>query len=115
MDEIVVATNLDRSLQGLPAAIKINKWDCDIGKPYKPIKDELTVTSQRLVLRGTRIVMPQSLQQRAIDIAHEKHLGLSKTKASMREKIWFPNIDQQVKKTLDGCILCVGKSLPPEP
>jgi transposase InsO family protein len=108
---------LDRSLQGLRAAIKLNKWDCDIVKPYKPIKDELTVTSQGLILRGTRIVMPRSLQQRAIDIAHDTHLGLSKTKALLREKIWFPNIDQQVKKTLDGCIPCqaVGKSPSPEP
>jgi hypothetical protein len=117
IDEIIAATNLDRSLQGLRAAIKLNKWDCDIVKPYKPIKDELTVTSQGLVLRGTRIVMPRSLQQRAIDIAHDTHLGLSKTKALLREKIWFPNIDQQVKKTLDGCIPCqaVGKSPSPEP
>ena len=35
----------------------------------------------------------------------------------LREKIWFPNIDQQVKKTLDGCIPCqaVGKPPSPEP
>ena len=58
MDEIITATNSDRSLQGLRAAIKINKWDYDIVKPYKQIKDELTVTSQGVVLRGTRIVIP---------------------------------------------------------
>ena len=116
IEEIIAATNVDRPLQGL-RAIKINKWDCDIVNPYKPIKDELTVTSQGLVLRGTRIVVPQSLQQRAIDIAHDTHLGLSKTKALLREKIWFPNIDEMVKKTLDGCIPCqaVGKLPPPEP
>ncbi len=54
-------------------------------KPYKLIKNELTVTSQGLVLCETRIVAPQSLQQRAIDIAHNTHLGLSKPKA-LREK-----------------------------
>ena len=117
MDEIITATNLDRSFQGLQAAIKINKWDYDIVTPYKKIKDELTVTSQRVVLRGNPIVIPQSLQQRAIDIAHDTHLGLSKTKALLREKFWFPNIDQQVKKTLEGCISCqaVGQFPPPEP
>ena len=117
MDEIITATNSDRALQGLRAAIKIDKWDCDIVKPYKQIKDELTVTSQGIVLRGNRIVIPQSLQQRAIDIAHDTHLGLSKTKALLREKIWFPHIDQQVKKTLEGCISCqaVGRLPPPEP
>ncbi len=35
----------------------------------------------------------------------------------MREKIWFPQIDQLVKDTLAKCIPCqaVGKSKPPEP
>ena len=61
IDEIIAATNLDRSLQGLRAAIKLNRWDYDIVKLYKPIRDELTVMSQGLILRGTRIVMPRSL------------------------------------------------------
>ena len=117
MDEIITATNSDRALQGLRAAIKIDKWDCDIVKPYKQIKEELTVTSHGIVLRGNHIVIPQSLQERAMDIAHDTYLGLSKTKALLREKIWFPHIDQQVKKTLEGCISCqaVGRLPPPEP
>jgi transposase InsO family protein len=86
-------------------------------KSDKAIKDEITVTSKGLILRGTRIVLPQSLQQRAIDLAHESHLGLSKTKALLREKIWFPNIDKLVKSTLERCLPCqaVGKPPPPEP
>ncbi|CAB4005564.1 uncharacterized protein K02A2.6-like, partial [Paramuricea clavata] len=117
MDEIVTATDSDRVLKGVRAAIKLNKWDYDIVKPYKAIKDEITVTSKGLILRGTRIVLPQSLQQRAIDLAHESHLGLSKTKALLREKIWFPNIDKLVKSTLERCLPCqaVGKPPPPEP
>jgi hypothetical protein len=61
--------------------------------------------------------MPKSLQQQAIDIAHETHLGLTKTKALISEKIWFPNMDKMVKETIDNCIPCqaVGKSLPQEP
>ena len=61
--------------------------------------------------------MPKSLQQRAIDIAHETHPGLTKTKALIREKIWFPNIDKIVKNTVDRCIACqaVSRTSPPEP
>ncbi|CAB4027924.1 Potassium channel subfamily T member 1 [Paramuricea clavata] len=100
--EVEAATNQDETLKGVRAAIKLNKWCYDIVEPFKAIKEELTVTSKGVVLRGSRIVMPKSLQQRAIDIAHETHLGLTKTKALLRENIWFANIDQQVKKTLDG-------------
>ena len=77
MEEIVTATDSDKVLREARAAIELNKWGFDIVKPYKAIKDELTVTSRGIILRGPRIVNPQSLQQRAIDIAHESHLELT--------------------------------------
>ena len=117
MEQIVTATGADKVLRGVRDAIKQNKWDNDIVKPVKAIKDELTITSKGLILRGPRIVIPQSRQQRAIDIAHESHLGLTKIKALPREKIWFPNIDKLAKSTLEKCLPCqaVGKPQQLEP
>ena len=42
---------------------------------------------------------------------------MSKAKALLREKVWFPGIDEMVKRTIDSCIACqaVGKPSPPEP
>ena len=90
MSEIQIATDADKALQSLRAAIRHNMWDCDLVKPYRNIKDELTVAPQNIVLRGSRIVIPTSLQQKAIDLAHDTHQGLVKTKALLREKVWFP-------------------------
>ena len=81
LTEIQEATNNDQTMKGLRASIRLNQWDNDIVKPYKSVKDELTVTSENIILRGTRIVIPESLQQKAIDLAHESHQGLAKTKA----------------------------------
>ena len=92
--EIIKATNEDRTLKGLRAAIRL------IVEEYKHIKDELSINSRGLILGGTRIVVPLSLRQRAIDIAHEAHLGIQKTKALLREKVWFPKIDNIVKTIL---------------
>ena len=65
------------------------------------IKEELTIGAQNIILRGSRIVIPESLQQRPIDIAHESHQGPSKTKAMIPEKVWLPKLDEAVKATLD--------------
>ena len=94
----------------------VYRWNSDI-KPFRLIKDELTVTNKGIILRGSKIVIPETLEQEAIDIAHESHLGISKTKALMRKKIWFPNMDRMVQDTLDNCISCqaVVKPKPPEP
>jgi hypothetical protein len=59
LEEIQAATDSDRTLKGLRAAIKLNKWDYDVVKPFKNVKDELTVTSTGIVLRGSRIVIPE--------------------------------------------------------
>ena len=68
-----------------------------------------------LILFGSRIVTPNSLQQRAIDIAHEGHQGVIKTKKLLREKVWFPRIDEKVKKTIEHCIACQANSPFPPP
>ena len=50
-------------------------------------------------------MIPKSLQQKAVDIAHEAHLGMEKTKSLLREKIWFPQIDIMVKNTIERVLL----------
>ncbi|XP_065058440.1 uncharacterized protein K02A2.6-like [Rhopilema esculentum] len=116
LKEIADATSEDHALKGLRAAIRLNQWS-SIAKSFSSCKDEYTIGKGNIILRGTRIVIPNSLQQKAIDLAHESHQGLSKTKALLREKVWFPAIDEMVKKTIDSCIACqaVGQAAPPEP
>ena len=102
--EVIEATNDDRTLKGLRAAIRLNKWDSPVVKDYKHVKDELSVSSHGLILRGNRIVVPHSLRQRAVNIAHESHQGIQKTKALLREKVWFPQIDNIVKTLLRNAL-----------
>ena len=117
LKEIIDATNSDVTLTTLRDAIKTNKWDSPVVKPFKAVKNELTSTTDSVILRGTRIVIPSSLQQRAIDIAHETHLGIEKTKSLIREKIWFPQVDNRIRDTIEHCITCqaAGHMNPPEP
>ena len=112
MKEIEDATYGDDTLRAVRAAIKRNKWHYESVKSFKAFRDELTVTPKGIIIRGTRIVMPYTLQQRAIDLTHISHLGITKTKALIREKIWFPAIDEMIKNTIAKCIPCqsVGKT-----
>lgn len=63
LDEIIQGTNDDRVLRGVRAAIKHNRWNYDIVKPYKLIKDELSVTTKGIILRGSKIAIPETLKQ----------------------------------------------------
>ena len=68
-------------------------------QPYNRVGNELTVTQDRLVLR-----VIASLQHRVIQLAHEGHRGINKTKALLR--VWFHRIDAMVARLPEECIAC---------
>ena len=44
LKEVIEATNADKTLKGLRAAVRLNLCDSDIVPPFRKVKDELTVT-----------------------------------------------------------------------
>lgn len=82
--------------------------EIDIGElqSYRGIQDELVIHSENVLLRDSRIVMPVSLRERAIRLAHEGHQGLSKTRAFIHSKVWFPGINDRVDNFIKNCIAC---------
>ena len=118
--EIEQATATDATLQCLADLIRTRKWS-QLDNPesqykdanrtelnlFKKVHDQLTVSSDsKIVLRGSRIVIPTTLRERAIDIAQEGHQGLVKTKKLLREKVWFPGIDNEVQQKIKKCLAC---------
>jgi hypothetical protein len=91
-------------------------------------KELTTNEDDSVLLRGKRIIVPLiQLRKQAISLAHEGHQGLVKTKQILREKIWFPGIDEQVTVMNKNCLACQANTpanrpdplkmspLPPEP
>ena len=103
-------------------AIVKGSWHHEIRRPcvdavefrlLERLKNELTVSvSGKFILRGTRIVVPKSLQEHVVNLAHEGYQGLVKTKSLLREKVWFPNNDKLVESKVNSCKACL--IAPPE-
>ena len=102
MEEMVSETAKDEVLKGVMACIAIleNEYSS-----YKRAKNELSI-SNGLLLRGDRVVLPKSLQSRAVKLAHAGHQGIVKTKSLLRETVWFPGIDNMVEKAVADCLPC---------
>ena len=91
--EIVDATREDPTLQRLEGCLRSGKWpSMPELRLFYPIRSELSVING-LVLRGRRIVIPVQLRQRTLQLAHEGHQGIVRTKQLLREKVWWPGID----------------------
>ena len=84
---------------------------------FQKVKHELAITDD-LVLRDTRLVLPEPLHQQAIDLAHAGHQGIVRTTRLLREKVWFPKIDKLAEDTVKKCLACqacVASTQRPEP
>ena len=57
-----------------------------------------------VILRGAKIVILKSLQNKVIKIAHEGHQGLTKTKQLLRSRVWFPKMDELVSSVVGPCV-----------
>ena len=58
------------------------------------------------MLSGNRIVIPEVLQNRVVELAHEGHQGVVKTRSLLRSKVWFPRTDSVVDSVVKKCFPC---------
>ena len=120
LKEIQQETKKDRVLQKVQKSLDTGKWDNkdkDI-QPYKRCMEEITSNKTKDVLmKGSRIIIPEILQDIATRLAHIGHQGIEKTKSLQGDKIWYPNMNQKVREMIEGCSSCqaVGISNPVEP
>ena len=108
-EEIRKETDADETLSAVKKAIKDGRWyklSKELKRTFEPIKQELTVSSGGIILRGDRIVMPNTLQAKVIEIAHEGHQGIEKTKRHLRSRIWFPKMDKMTEAAVKKCMAC---------
>jgi hypothetical protein len=115
VDTIKAHTASDATLQAVITAVTTGLWyekhpntvSIHDFKCYAAQKETLTVSADnQLVLRTDQIAIPLALQQRVIDLAHEGHQGLIKTKQLLRDRVYFPGSDIMIQNTLSACITC---------
>ena len=96
---------VDGSQDGI-GAILSQKDSVVVGvQAYASVMSELSVIDG-VLLRGERLVVPKKLQEKVVEIAHEGHQGITKTKSYLRSRLWFPGMDIMTERIIRGCRLC---------
>ena len=114
LDDVRTATAADQHLRQISELIQSGRWyECppdmpaDIFKAFKNVKDSISMNaSLDIMLKGTQIVIPASLQAKVIQLAHEGHQGINKTKSLLRSKVWFPGMNTMAENAVRECIPC---------
>lgn len=118
INEIREETKKDKKLQELSKIIKFGwpstqKELTEAIKPFWTCRAELT-EHHGLILKGHRIVIPETLRRSILNKLHEGHQGIDKTKRRARQSCYWPNINHHIEQKVKNCNVCFS-ALPSKP
>ena len=107
-------TAADPTLKELSKIIKqsktwIPKAASEEIRRFSKILPELTITGNGIILKAHRIVLPESLQQLAIELAHRgSHPAQSSMERRLRAHFYFHDMSSKIDKLLSSCLHCAS-------
>ena len=93
-------------MQGWPKSIKQVPPEL---QPFWTFREELTV-EDGLILKGTRIVIPNKQCKAILKLLHKGHLGLNKCKVRAKESVYWPGLNDKLEELVLSCELCLKYS-----
>lgn len=110
---ISTETKKDETLKQLAAIVKSGKtWIPKESSPelkkFKEILPEITLTSNQILLKSERIILPESLHDTAIQLAHRgSHPAQSGIERRLRSHFFFHGMKRKVEDFVQNCEQCL--------
>lgn len=70
---------------------------------YASVSQELV---EELLLKGSRIVIPPSMQDEVLESLHTGHQGVGRCRARANQSVWWPGISRSVEDYVSRCPVC---------
>jgi transposase InsO family protein len=74
--------------------------------PYYQYRNDFS-QAEGFLLKGTRLVIPSSLQLEIINFIHNGHQGIVKCRARANQSVWWLGLATQIKNLVRNCPNCV--------
>ena len=103
--EIERASDADKKLSNVRKCVQTEMWHKLENKRYLLVRNELSVIG-KVVLRGTWIIIPSSLRDQVLHLAHEGHPGIVSMKRRLHTKLWWPLWDKDAEVCCKTCHPC---------
>lgn len=74
-------------------------------KSFWEIRKELSLDKD-LIVRGYKVIPPTSLRGRVLQLCHEGHFGVIRTKLVVKGIFWQPGVDKEIERFVRQCPVC---------
>jgi hypothetical protein len=110
LEQVKLATLADENLTVLKSVIlkgwPASKQDVPTAvTAYFDYRDEMTV-QDGIVLRGERIVIPETLRKDIKERVHAGHLGINSCLRRARELVFWPGMSAEIRQFVERCPTC---------
>ena len=106
---LITATKRDQTMKSLKKYIRkgyIPESNTQLS-PFSKIWNQLTISDSGLVLKGDKIILPESMVETAITKAHQGgHPGMTSMKRRLRSHFWCPKLNQRIEDMVKNCKQC---------
>ena len=58
-----------------------------------------------LILRGSRIFIPQSMRKEILDKIHAGHQGITKCRERAKQAVWWPGVGKEIEDKVMKCTI----------
>ena len=101
--DVTISQVIDQLVKGWPNERSLRGENSF--KPYLARKEELSVVDG-VLMWGNRVVVPPKGRPQVLQELHQSHPGIVRTKSLARSYVWWPGLDQDVTKLIEGCENC---------
>lgn len=74
-------------------------------KPYFQRRNYISTEHNCLSMRH-KVIIPSSLRKEVLNLVHEQHLGIMRTKMLMKNYCWWPGMSDDIEKFIGLCDVC---------
>ena len=104
--KIALEQDKDQTLNAIKLQVRSGHFiKSDHTKTFYPVRNQLTIVNDVLMV-NEKIVIPPSLRQDILQVAHEGHQGIVRTKQRLRTKVWWPGMNAAVEDFVSSCHGC---------
>ena len=109
---VTAKTSNDPTLCAVRQALQTDQWPASQAiAPFRALRHELSVwpypqSNDFVILRGEKLVIPETYVSEVLEMAHEGHPGLNRTKARLQESVWWPGWANMTKRHVQRCEPC---------
>ena len=99
----IITAGWPHSINDLPPVIR----------SYWPHRDELSV-NDGIIMKGSRIIIPEIQQKITLDQLHYSHQGVEKTHLQVRDAVYWERINADIENMIKNCSI-YQENLPAQP